>query len=54
MGIWGPVIPFPIIPAAAFVAHHTGKIITFAAIGPNFYTPGAGSTYTATYDPSTG
>ena len=54
MGEWGPVIPFPIVPAGGFLAHNTGKIITFAALAPNQYTGGSGSTYTATYDPSTG
>lgn len=53
-GEWGPVIGFPIVPAGAFLAHDTGKVIAFAALAPNQYTGGSGNTFTATYDPSNG
>jgi galactose oxidase len=52
-GQWGPVIAFPLVPAAAFVVHDTGKIVTFASYEVNTF-GGSGNTYTATYDPATG
>jgi hypothetical protein len=54
IGQWSPVIPLPIVAAAGFLEHNTGKILTFSAFEPNQYAGGAGNTYVAIYDPSTG
>ena len=52
-GQWGPVIAFPLVPAAAFLEHDSGKVLTFASYKVNTYS-GSGNTITATYDPVTG
>lgn len=51
-GQWGPMIAFPIVPAAAVLVQGTGKIVTFASYRVNQF-GGSGNTYTATYDPAT-
>lgn len=53
LGQWGPLIPFPIVPAGAFVLRSTGQILTFAAWKVNEF-PGTGYTQTAIFDPATG
>lgn len=52
-GQWGPMIAFPITPAAAILVPDTGKIVTFASYRVNQF-GGSGNTYTATFDPATG
>ncbi|TVY84405.1 Galactose oxidase [Lachnellula suecica] len=67
-GQWGPVIAFPLVPAAAAVSYSTGNIVTFASYRVNTFSIGAsvngcsgseklirdlGNTYTATYNPAT-
>ncbi|KAG0651976.1 Galactose oxidase [Hyphodiscus hymeniophilus] len=51
LGQWGPVIAFPLVPAAAFVVPNSGQVLTWSSFLPNGYN-GNGNTYTATYDPS--
>jgi galactose oxidase len=55
LGQWSPMIAIPLVPAAAFVMHNTGKILTFSAYSVNSYGAGvSGNTITAIYDPVTG
>jgi len=54
-GQWGPVIGLPIVPAAAFIEHDSGKVLNFASYRPNqFSGTTSGLTYTSTWDPSNG
>jgi galactose oxidase len=59
-GIWGPVIAFPLVPAAAFLLPD-GKIVTFSSYRTNEFNnypdlalTATYNTYTATYNPATG
>lgn len=54
LGQWGPLIKFPLVPAAG--AHTAdGKILTWSAYSPLTFNIGVeAQTITATYDPTTG
>jgi galactose oxidase len=53
-GIWGPVIPLPLV-AAAGAQLPNGQILTWSAdMANSFSTPGTGKTLTAILDPTTG
>ena len=52
LGQWSPVIPFPLVPAAAFLLP-SGKVLTFSSFKVNAFGGANGFTVTATFDPST-
>ncbi|KAL8757549.1 MAG: hypothetical protein Q9184_004178, partial [Pyrenodesmia sp. 2 TL-2023] len=55
-GIWGAMIDFPIVPAAAAVLEGSGKVLMWSSYKPfDFGSWGSSyTTQTATYDPATG
>lgn len=54
LGSWGPLIDFPLVPAAAALLPASGKLLTWSAYSTNTFSIGkSGQTITATYDPNT-
>ena len=54
VGKWGAVIDFPIVPVAAALLYNNGDVLTWSSFRPDTFSGGTGTTYTATYRPSTG
>lgn len=53
-GQWGPIIKFPLVPAAAFLMHDSGNVLTFSSNQYNQFGGMGGQTATAIWDANSG
>jgi galactose oxidase len=53
LGLWGPTIDFPLVPASIAINPGTGNIISWASFAYDRFGAGSGFTQTASWNPTT-